>query len=238
MGGLAVTLRLKPGSALFVPPYCVNRPTWRRPAQVMSLVFGNGRLDINLVNNDTPTQRGLKVRRYSEHWPLTGPLPRVLDAMLELHAAAGPAAALPDLAGALLCCLKNATSGKSEKAASPARSLLKNVCAYLQDHHQHEISRDMVARQFGISPNYLSRVFQVHGSVTFAGYLTQVRTAQAKQLLGLHRLKLDDVAAQCGYGDTAYFCRVFKRLAGLTPATYRARFGAPPEAEPGVYDER
>src|SRR5271170_1918816 len=61
MGGLAVTLRLKPGSALFVPPYCVNRPTWRRPAQVMSLVFGNGRLDINLVNNDTPTQRGLKV---------------------------------------------------------------------------------------------------------------------------------------------------------------------------------
>ncbi|HWI58060.1 MAG TPA: helix-turn-helix domain-containing protein, partial [Bacillota bacterium] len=51
-----------------------------------------------------------------------------------------------------------------------------------------------------------------------------VRTDRAKHLLRNCRLKLDEVAAQCGYRDAAYFCRVFKRLEKLTPAEYRAQY--------------
>lgn len=50
----------------------------------------------------------------------------------------------------------------------------------------------------------------------------RVRTDRAKHLLRSYDLKLDDIAARCGYRDTAYFCRVFKRLAKMTAADYRA----------------
>lgn len=59
--------------------------------------------------------------------------------------------------------------------------------------------------------------------MTFSSYLMHVRADRAKHLLRSYHLKLDVVAARCGYRDTACFCRVFKRLAKVTPADYRAQ---------------
>ena len=56
--------------------------------------------------------------------------------------------------------------------------------------------------------------------MTFSSYLMHVRTDRAKHLLRSYGLKLDEVAARCGYRDTAYFCRVFKRATGLSPHQY------------------
>ena len=100
--------------------------------------------------------------------------------------------------------------------------MLEEACVYLQNHYQYDVTRESVARQFRISPNYLSRIFQVQGHMTFSSYLMHVRTDRAKFLLRSYNLKLDDIAERCGYHDTAYFCRVFKRLSKLTPAEYRA----------------
>jgi YesN/AraC family two-component response regulator len=143
--------------------------------------------------------------------------------MVELQAAGGPVAALPELARALLRCVQASINEPAAPTVSPAKSLLVNVCAFLQSHYQNDITRDSVARQFRVSPNYLSRVFQVQGHMTFRSYLTQVRAIHAKHLLHSYDLKLDDIAARCGYHDTAYFCRVFKRVAKMTAADYRAQ---------------
>ena len=231
--GQPLTVHLRHGTALFVPPNCSVRPTWRRQVRLMSLLFTRKRLGIKIVTTRGGSEAGLKLQQFFETWPQAGPLPRILDAMLELHAAGGPLAALPELVRALLCCLEGPAVAPAGEPVNPTQALLDNVCAWLRDHLQHDVSREAVARQFGISPNYLSRVFHVHGQITFSGYLTRVRTDRAKQLLGTYGLKLDDVAARCGYRDTAYFCRVFKRLTKITPAGYRARFRPPPPAPPG-----
>lgn len=59
--------------------------------------------------------------------------------------------------------------------------------------------------------------------MTFSSYLTHVRIDRAKHLLRNYNLKLDDLAARCGYSNAPYFCLVFKRTTKLTPAEYRAR---------------
>src|SRR6185369_3623896 len=130
---------------------------------------------------------------------------------------------------ALLTCVGADMVRPPVAALHPAKMLLEDVCAYLQGHYQYDISRDSVAHEFGISPNYLSRIFQVQRHMTFSGYLMHVRTDRAKHLLRRYDLKLDDVAARCGYRDTAYFCRVFKKLAKVTPAEYRAQEKVLPE---------
>jgi YesN/AraC family two-component response regulator len=95
------------------------------------------------------------------------------------------------------------------------------MCVYLQNHYQHDITRDSVAQQFSVTPNHLSRLFQTHGSMTFNNYLTHVRINRGKYLLCNYNLKLDDIAVRCGFRDTPYFCRIFKRLTKMTPAEYR-----------------
>jgi transcriptional regulator GlxA family with amidase domain len=55
-------------------------------------------------------------------------------------------------------------------------------------------------------------------------YVQALRIEEAKQLLERGRHSVDDIGAEVGYRDSASFRRLFKRLTGLTPATYRRRF--------------
>jgi AraC-like DNA-binding protein len=220
----AVTVRLTAGTALFAAPNCWNRPTWRHRVRLLSLLFGKKRIGIRLVSGAGAANPRVTARKFSLPRPLTGPLPKVLEAMVELQAAGGPVAALPELARALLCCLRESIRQPAPQKADPAKSLLEHACVFLQNHYQCDITRESVARQFAVSPNYLSRVFQARGRMTFSSYLMHVRTDRAKRLLRSYDLKLDDVAARCGYRDTAYFCRVFKRLVKMTAADYRAQY--------------
>lgn len=217
------TVQLKPGEALFAPPNCWNLPTWRQPVRLMSLLFGRKQVGISIVTAKTSAKPAFAVQKFSQPRPFTGPVPKILEAMSELHVAGGPEEAFPELARALLHCVRQAFQHPMPEPAVSTKSLLEDVCVYLQSNYQYDITRESVARQFRISPSYLSRVFQVQGHMTFSSYLMHVRTDRAKHLLRSYNLKLDDVSARCGYRDTAYFCRVFKRLAKLTPAEYRAQ---------------
>jgi transcriptional regulator GlxA family with amidase domain len=56
----------------------------------------------------------------------------------------------------------------------------------------------------------VSRLFQTHGHMTFS-YLTHVRIDRGKHLLHHYNLKLDEIAARCGYYGAPYFCHVFNQ---------------------------
>lgn len=223
-GHHVTTVQLKPGDVLFAPPNCWNLPTWRQPVRLMSLLFGKKQMGISIVTSSNPAKPALVAQKFSQPRPLTGPIPKIIEAMVEVQAAGGPATAVADLVRALLHCLGESFVASEPMASSPPKSLLEDVCVYLQNHYQYDVTRESVARQFGVSPNYLSRVFQLQGSMTFSNYLMHVRTDRAKHLLRTYSLKLDDIAARCGYHDTAYFCRVFKRLTKSTPAEYRSQY--------------
>ena len=222
-GPRVATVGLRPGMALFAPPNCWNLPTWRRPVRVMSLLFGKKQLGVSIVTAKSPAWPGLMARKFSQPLPVTGPLPKILEAMAEAHAVGGPEPLFADLARALLTCVQESVLSPQAPELHPAKSLLEDVCVFLQNHYQFDITRESVAQQFHISPNYLSRIFQVQGHMTFSSYLMHVRADRAKHLLSSYDLKLADVAARCGYRDTAYFCRVFRKLAKLTPTQYRAQ---------------
>lgn len=225
--GRIVVVQLKPGTALFAPPNCWNLPTWRHRVQLVSLLFGKKQLGVSLVTAKGGRRPEPTARKFSQPMPMTGPVARILDAILELQAASQPAAAFPDLVRALMQCVHHMLPQPPPIGACPAKSLVEDVCVYLQNNYQYDITRDSVARQFGVSPNYLSRLFQAHGNMTFSGYLMHVRTDRAKHLLRNYSLKLDDIAARCGYRDTAYFCRVFKKVTKTSPASYRRQWKLP-----------
>lgn len=222
-GGM-VTVQLRPGTALFSPPNCWNLPTWGQKVGLLSLLFGRKQLGISLVAAPGGSDRQMLVNKFALPRPVTGPLPHILDAMLEVPPGRESRAILPELTRALIQCVGTlARESSGRQTTGRAQGLLERVCVFLQGHYQYDITRESVARQFGITPNHLSRLFQTHGSMTFSNYLTHVRMDRAKHMLCNYNLKLDEIAARCGYYDAPYFCRVFKRLVKITAAEYRLR---------------
>jgi AraC-like DNA-binding protein len=222
--GKMQTLCLRPGSALFAAPNCWNLPTWQRKVEVMSLLFGKKQLGISIVTANGPRSPQLVASKFAVPTPVHGPIPHILEAMLELQATKEPAGVFLDLARALIQCVQRLVhESPTPETENRGQGFFERVCVYLQGNYQNDISRDLVARQFSVSPNHLSRIFHRHGHMTFIDYLTHVRIARAKYLLCNYNLKLEDVAARSGFRDAAYFCRVFKRLTKTTPVDYRAK---------------
>jgi AraC-like DNA-binding protein len=214
---------LRPGTALFAPPNCWNLPEWQPGLVLLSILFGRTQLSISLVSAPARSYPQVEAHKFSLPKPVAGPVPHILAALDEHLAAEGSEAALTDLANALIHCVEDLLRSPITAPVSHAKKLLEEIRVFLQSHYQYEITRDSVAQQFAISPNHLSRLFQTQGRTTFSAYLTQVRIERAKHLLRNYNLKLDDIAARCGYNDTPYFCHVFKNLTRVTPKEYRLK---------------
>ncbi|WP_139770028.1 helix-turn-helix transcriptional regulator, partial [Salmonella enterica] len=86
------------------------------------------------------------------------------------------------------------------------------------------LNRESVAQFFNITANHQSRLFTQHGTMSFVEYVRWVRMAKARIMLQKYHLPINEVALRCGYQDSDYFCRLFRRQFGLTPGDYSARF--------------
>ncbi len=218
---------VQPGMALFAAPNCWNLPEWQPGLDLLCLFFGRTQLGISLVSARTRGPMQVAVKKSSLPRPLTGPLPHLLNALAEFSPGASHAESHAEITRAIIRCVEELVRQPVAPPASRTLALLEDIRVFLQSHYQYEITRDSVAHQFGISPNHLSRLFQTHGHMTFSSYLTHVRIDRAKHLLRNYTLKLDDVAARCGYHDTPYFCHVFKHQTKCTPIAYRLKDRAP-----------
>lgn len=105
----------------------------------------------------------------------------------------------------------------------PTKSeLINEVLKYMGAHYEDpELSLDKTARNFYISYAYLSYLFSKEMNESFSHSLTLMRMEKAKQLILENKLKLADIALKCGYNNTSYFIKVFKRITGMTPYKYR-----------------
>ena len=226
------TLAVRAGHALFVPANCWNRPTWSTPAKVLTLLFGKRQTGISLVTQRYASRAPETAVKTHLHLPVDGPAPGILDALINYARHAhdarngSPAGAL--LVEALLHCCLDLLEDPPPAIGGKADRTFHNICLYVQENFQFPLSRDAVADHFRLSPNHVSRLFCNEGLMKFNEYVTWVRLDRAKFLLRQHvDLTLDEVARSCGFVDTGYFCRVFKKKTKMTPSAYRGAPAAP-----------
>jgi len=221
--GEVTVVPLRAGHVLFVPANCWNRPTWSRPVEQLTFLFGKRQTGISLVSHRRRATAPMGAIKTHIHLPTESAAAGILQALINLATQSesrGPADAL--LVEAMLHCCLRLLDHPVVGFAGKADRTFHNICLYLQEHFQFPLSRDSVADHFRLSPNHVSRLFRSAGLMRFTDYLTWVRIDRAKFLLRQHTgLTLDEVAASCGFSDTGYFCRVFKRKTKLTPTAYR-----------------
>lgn len=98
--------------------------------------------------------------------------------------------------------------------------IINEVVDYVKDNYDKEPSLQKIAKQLGLSPNYLSNLFTRHFGENFTDYLNRYRIEKAKELLTKGRYKVGCIAAMVGFSDDDYFRKIFKRFTGMNPSEY------------------
>lgn len=95
----------------------------------------------------------------------------------------------------------------------------------MKAHFREHFSIDDLARQNGLSSAYFTRIFTRETGESPLLHLTRLRINHALFLLLNTQMSVEQIALECGFSCGNYFCKVFRRASGCSPAEYRDGMG-------------
>lgn len=85
------------------------------------------------------------------------------------------------------------------------------------------LSLAYVADHFHISNRYIQLLFTTHNQ-TYSKMIINMRLKKCRNALIYTDLSITEIAYTCGFFDTSYFCKLFKKKYGDTPGNFRRLF--------------
>lgn len=101
---------------------------------------------------------------------------------------------------------------------------LKPVLEYIDRCYMQPVTLEELARLAGMSPRYFCRFFYALTHRTPIEYLNYYRIERACYLLCSSHLSVTEAAYRCGFNDSSYFVKIFRKCKGITPGQYRKQF--------------
>ena len=98
---------------------------------------------------------------------------------------------------------------------------IRKALQYIATHYAEPLRISDVAGQLLLSPDYFATLFRKTVGESFNSYLMRIRIEESKLLLLSTDDTLTDVAIATGFSDQSYFCRMFKKLVGVSPGKFR-----------------
>jgi AraC-like DNA-binding protein len=109
-------------------------------------------------------------------------------------------------------------------AARPALRI-GAVLSHIEKHFAEPIRVGQLAQMAHLSESSLLRAFRQVMGTSPLDHVIRVRVGQAAELLRQGDVRVTEAAFRCGFGDSNYFARQFRRVLGCSPREYRR---APP----------
>ncbi len=102
-----------------------------------------------------------------------------------------------------------------------ANSAVEKAKEYIIKHLHEDISLTSISKHVHITPNYFCTLFKAETNQKLFDYITYLRIEKAKALMKNGKLKTYKIGEMVGYKEPKYFCRVFKKVTGLSPSNFR-----------------
>ncbi len=93
--------------------------------------------------------------------------------------------------------------------------------AYLHENLHRDLSVEDIAGQVGLSASQLHRLYKKNFDETPHRRLQRMRLALARDLLRYSSLRMNEIAARCGFKDATHFSFLFRKTQGASPKDYR-----------------
>ena len=120
-----------------------------------------------------------------------------------------------ELLGAVAC--------KPERC-SVAPFWLRRILERLSAEFCQKLTMDELAREAGVHPVHLSRVFRRFTGKGIGEHVHRLRIREACERMLNSDASLADISCQLGFADQSHFTRTFQSIAGTSPGAFRARF--------------
>ena len=98
---------------------------------------------------------------------------------------------------------------------------IRKALSFMADNYNQNLKLSDVAEYVGLSPSYFSTLFREVVGISFRKHLNRIRVEESKRLLLSTQYSLADIAIAMGFPDQSYYCKVFKKIVGLTPGKFR-----------------
>lgn len=109
--------------------------------------------------------------------------------------------------------------------SSTSRAVVERMASYVHNHiYDPNLSVDKLVYLSELSETHFRRLFQQVYGMTPSKYIMYARIKQAKSLMDMQELTLQDISVQCGFSSYTYFCTAFKAATGQNPSIYRQKF--------------
>lgn len=105
-----------------------------------------------------------------------------------------------------------------------ADAMVRRAEDWLAQHFRQLHAVSAVVAASGIPERSLKRRFKAATGSTLIDHVQNLRVEEAKRLLERGHGSFEEIAAEVGYENPAFFRRLFKRCTGLTPGEYRRMF--------------
>lgn len=101
--------------------------------------------------------------------------------------------------------------------------LVQQVFQYINGHWREKITLSDIADELAVNKCYLSTLFNETTGMKITDYIQKQKIDWAEILLQSTTLKIVDIAFLCGFEDTSYFGKIYKKQKGMTPIQVREK---------------
>jgi transcriptional regulator GlxA family with amidase domain len=102
--------------------------------------------------------------------------------------------------------------------------LISQAQSYIEENLSQKISFEELASKLAVSRRNFDRRFTKAVGTTPVEYLQRAKVEMAKRALEKGRKSVFEIMTEVGYSDDKAFREVFKKMTGMSPLDYRARY--------------
>lgn len=99
--------------------------------------------------------------------------------------------------------------------------IIERVCDYIERHYALPLSLLQLSQMCGMSMSSFTAKFKLYTGKTFIEFRNESRIRIARMLLADTDEKIVEIAQQVGFDDLSSFNKLFKKVIGASPGTYR-----------------
>lgn len=98
---------------------------------------------------------------------------------------------------------------------------IENAVRYINEcNMESELSNEAIANAIGVSPNYLTKVFQEYLGMPLHKYILSMKIEKAQKQLLTGEKNITEAAEIAGFSSIHVFSKTFKKFIGVTPSEF------------------
>ena len=97
---------------------------------------------------------------------------------------------------------------------------LDRILTYINENYTEPMTLEWLSEYFGLSKQYLIRLFRTHLGTTVTKYINEMKLLHAPELLAGTTLNVSEVAEHLGFSSAGYFARLFKEKYSVSPTKF------------------